>query len=334
MTRMIFGIAAIVPALFFVVGVVRDRRRVRNAVWLGVTLLLLLLWLLFRAVETEGWPGVAVGYAFVALLLGLGFVLPVALIANGVLVLRREGFGLANLLSLLAGLAIFGVVAAFGFLTTRTGPVVDAVIGSLLVVAAYVAFLFVSLLLYSVVYGSLGRRSGFDAVVVLGAGLNGDRVPPLLASRLDRAIRVYERGVGAGRPPLVVVSGGQGPDEDVSEAAAMRDYLVRRGVPDDRVLVEDRSTTTEQNLAYSARVLAEHGWQGRAVGVTNNFHVFRAAVTARRLRLRMQIIGAPTAAYFLPSAFLREFAALLVQNKVGHTVACGLLVGLYLFLVL
>ncbi|MBY8849386.1 YdcF family protein, partial [Saccharothrix sp. MB29] len=123
-------------------------------------------------------------------------------------------------------------------------------------------------------------------------------------------------------------------DEDVSEAAAMRDYLVRRGVPDDRVLVEDRSTTTEQNLAYSARVLAEHGWQGRAVGVTNNFHVFRAAVTARRLRLRMQILGAPTAAYFLPSAFLREFAALLVQNKVGHTVACGLLVGLYLFLVL
>ncbi|MGM1061326.1 YdcF family protein [Saccharothrix sp. Mg75] len=331
---MIFGIAAVVPALFFVVGVVRDRRRVSNAVWLGVTLLLLLLWVLFRAARTEGWPEVALGYAFVVLMLGLGFVLPVALIANGVLVLRREGFGLANLLSLLAGLAIFGVVAAFGFLTRRTGPAVDAVIGSLLVVAAYVAFLFVSLLLYSVVYGGLGRRSGYDAVVVLGAGLIGDRVPPLLASRLDRAIRVYERETRSGRTPLVVVSGGQGPGEDVSEAAAMRDYLLRRGVPDDRVLLEDRSTTTEQNLAYSAKVLADHGWHGRAVGVTNNFHVFRAAVTARRLRLRMQIIGAPTAAYFLPSAFLREFAALLVQNKVAHTVTCGLLVGLYLLLVL
>jgi uncharacterized SAM-binding protein YcdF (DUF218 family) len=277
---------------------------------------------------------VVVGYVFVAVLLGLGFVLPSALVANGVLMLRREGFGLANLLSLLAGLAIFGLVAAFGFATAHTGPVVDAVIGSLLIVAAYVAFLFVSLLLYSVVYGSIGRRTGFDAVIVLGAGLIGDRVPPLLAARLDRGLRLYHREVDAGRTPLLVVSGGQGPDEVVSEAAAMRDYLLRRGVPDELIVLEDRATTTEQNLRYSARLLAERSWTGRAVAVTNNFHVFRAAVLARGLRLRMQIIGAPTAWYFLPSAFLREFAALLAQNPLVHTVTCGLLVGLHLLLTL
>jgi uncharacterized SAM-binding protein YcdF (DUF218 family) len=329
---MIFGIAALVPALFFVVGVIRDRRRLGNAVWLGVTLVFLLLWLVFRASATGGWFAVVVGYAFAAVLLGLGFVLPSALIANGVLMLRREGFGLRNLLSLLAGLAIFGVVLAFGFATAHTGPVVDAVIGSLLIVAAYVAFLFVSLLLYSIVYGSVGRRTGFDAIVVLGAGLSGDRVPPLLAARLDRGLHLYRREVGSGRTPLLVVSGGQGPDEAVSEAAAMRDYLLRRDVPDDLIVLEDRATTTEENLKYSARLLAERDWTGRAVAVTNNFHVFRAAVLARRLRLRMQIIGAPTAWYFLPSAFLREFAALLAQNPVAHTVTCGLLVGLHLLL--
>ncbi|WP_367127244.1 YdcF family protein [Saccharothrix sp. HUAS TT1] len=331
---MIFGIAAIVPALFFVVGVLRDRRRIGNAVWLGVTLVLLLLWLVFRASANGGWSAAAVGYAFVLLLLGLGFVLPSALIVNGVVMLRREGFGLANLLSLLAGLAIFGVVAAFGFATAHTGPVVDAVIGSLLVVAAYVAFLFVSLLLYSIVYGSVGRRTGFDAVVVLGAGLSGDRVPPLLAARLDRGLSVHRREVAAGRTPLIVVSGGQGADEAVSEAAAMRDYLLRRGVPDELIVPEDRAATTEQNLRYSANLLAERGWTGRAVAVTNNYHVFRAAVLARRLRLRMQIIGAPTAWYFLPSAFLREFAALLAQNPVAHTATCGLLVALHLVLTL
>ncbi|ROP36127.1 YdcF family protein [Saccharothrix texasensis] len=331
---MIFGIAALVPALFFVVGVVRDRRRLGNAVWLGVTLVLLLLWLVFRASATGGWAAVAVGYAFVALLLGLGFVLPSALVANGVLMLRREGLGLANLLSLLAGLAIFGLVVAFGFATAHTGPVVDAVIGSLLIVSAYVAFLFVSLLLYSIVYGSVGRRTGFDAIVVLGAGLIGDRVPPLLAARLDRGLHLYRREVAAGRTPLLVVSGGQGPGEVVSEAAAMREYLLRRDVPDGLIVLEDRATTTEQNLEYSAKLLADREWTGRAVAVTNNFHVFRAAVLARRLRLRMQIIGAPTAWYFLPSAFLREFAALLAQNPVVHTVTCGLLVGLHLLLTL
>ncbi|WP_158842316.1 YdcF family protein [Saccharothrix deserti] len=326
---MIFGVAALVPATFFVIGVIRDRRRLGNAVWLGATLVFLLLWLLFRASMSDGWLAVAVGYGFVAVLLGLGLVLPIALIANGVLMLRREGFRLANLLSLLAGLAVFGVVAAFGFATAYTGPLVDALIGALLIVAAYVAFLFVSLLLYSIVYGSVGRRSGFDAVIVLGAGLIGDRVPPLLAGRLDRGLHLYRREVDAGRAPLMVVSGGQGPDEVVSEAAAMRDYLLRREVPDELIVLEDRSTTTEQNLKYSANVLAERGWTGRAVAVTNNFHVFRAAVLARRLKLRMQIIGAPTAWYFLPSAFLREFAALLTHNPVAHTVTCGLLVALH-----
>jgi uncharacterized SAM-binding protein YcdF (DUF218 family) len=331
---MIFGIAALVTALFLVVGVVRDRRRLGNAVWLGVTLVFLVLWLAFRASVRGGWSAAVFGYAVVVVLLGLGFVLPVALIANGVLMLRREGFRLANLLSLLAGLAIFGVVAAFGFATAYTGPAVDAVIGSLLIVAAYVAFLFVSLLLYSIVYGSIGRRTGFDAVVVLGAGLIGDRVPPLLASRLDRGLHLYRREVAAGRTPLLVVSGGQGSDEAVSEAVAMRDYLLRRDVPDEVIVLEDRARTTAQNLEYSARLLTDRGWTGRAVAVTNNFHVFRAAVLARRLRLRMQIIGAPTAWYFLPSAFLREFAALLAQNPVVHSVTCGLLVGLHLLLTL
>lgn len=331
---MVFGIAAIVPALFFVIGMIRDRRRLGNAVWLGVTLVFLLLWLVFRASALGGWAAALVGYAIVAVLLGLGFVLPVALIANGVLMLRREGFSPANVLSLLAGLAIVGVVAAFWLATARTGPAVDAVIGSLLVVAAYVAFLFVSLLLYSVVYGSIGRRTGFDAVVVLGAGLIGDRVPPLLASRLDRGVHLYRREVAAGRTPLVVVSGGQGPGEAVSEAAAMREYLLGRGVPDELIVVEDRSTTTEQNLAYSAELLRAREWSGRAVAVTNNFHVFRAAVLARRLRLRMQIIGAPTAWYYLPSAFLREFAALLTHNPIAHTATCGVLVALHLLLTL
>ncbi|GAA1340116.1 YdcF family protein [Saccharothrix algeriensis] len=326
---MLYAIAAVVSAVFFALGVRRDRRRVANAVWLGLTLVSGFLWVVSRD-DLPEWLDDAIGAAVLVALLLAGLVLPVALVVNGVVMLRREGRGLANLLSLLTGLAILALVVVFGFALADDRTWVHAVVGSLVIVAAYVAFLFVSLLLYSVFYGKTGRRTGFDAVIVLGAGLRGDRVPPLLAARLDRAAAVFHREAAAGHTPLVVVSGGQGADEDVTEAAAMRRYLLGSGVPEDRIALEDRATTTEENLIYSRALLADRGHTGRVVAVTNNYHVFRTAVLARRLRMRLEVIGSHTAWYFLPSAFLREFVALLARRPVVHALVCGTFVGLYL----
>jgi uncharacterized SAM-binding protein YcdF (DUF218 family) len=158
-------------------------------------------------------------------------------------------------------------------------------------------------------------------VIVLGSGLLGERVPPLLASRLDRAVVFWRRCPEA----LVVVSGGQGPDELRSEAAAMEDYLVAAGVPGTQLVLEDRAATTAENLRYSIALLNERGFTGRVLAVTNNYHVFRTAVLARRLGLRLDVIGARTASYFVPSAFLREFVALLVQYRKTNAAACFLL---------
>ncbi|MEU4801499.1 ElyC/SanA/YdcF family protein [Actinosynnema sp. NPDC023587] len=330
---MLYAILAVMTAVLFVLGVRRDRRRVANAVWLGLTLVFSLLWLVSRD-DLPEWLDHVIGYAFVIALLGSGLVLPVVLIINGVVMLRREGRALGNLLSLLTGLAIITLAGVFIFAVADDRTWVHAVVGSLVITAAYVAFLFVSLLLYSIIYGKTGRRTGFDAVIVLGAGLMGDRVPPLLAGRLDRATRVYHREVTAGHAPVIVVSGGRGADEETSEAVAMRGYLLDRGVPDDVIVLEDRATTTEENLRYSKALLEERGHTGRTVAVTNNYHVFRTAVLARRLRMRTEVIGSRTAWYFWPSAFLREFVAILARRPIPHVLVCGLLVGLYLFLVL
>ncbi|MBB5958693.1 uncharacterized SAM-binding protein YcdF (DUF218 family) [Saccharothrix tamanrassetensis] len=330
---MLYAIIAVLSAVLFVLGVRRDRRRIANAVWLGLTLVFAFLWLVSRD-DLPVWLDDAIGWAVLVGVLGAVLVLPVALIVNGVVMLRREGRGLANLLSLLTGVAIIVLVAFFVLALADERTWVHAVVGSLVIVAAYVAFLFVSLLLYSIIYGKTGRRTGFDAVIVLGAGLNGSRVPPLLASRLDRAAAVFRREVAAGHAPLVVVSGGQGADEDVSEATAMRRYLIGRDVPEELIVLEDRATTTEENLRYSRALLTERGHTGRTVAVTNNFHVFRTAVLARRMRMRLEVIGSRTAWYFLPSAFLREFVALLARHPITHTVLPGLLVALYLLLVL
>lgn len=95
---------------------------------------------------------------------------------------------------------------------------------------ACVSFLLICFLLYVVVYGRIRIRRAVDFVVVLGAGLlQGRRVPPLLASRLDRGRRVFDAERAKGRDPVLVTSGGQGPNEEVSESQAMADYLVAQG---------------------------------------------------------------------------------------------------------
>jgi uncharacterized SAM-binding protein YcdF (DUF218 family) len=134
-------------------------------------------------------------------------------------------------------------------------------------------------------------------------------VPPLLASRLDRAVRTHQPG------GLLVVSGGQGSDETISEAAAMAKYLKDKGLQDQEIVLEDQATTTAENLRFSMRLLAEQDFSGKVLAVTNNYHVFRTAVLARRLGLRLDVIGAKTSSYFVPSAFLREFVALLAQYR-------------------
>ncbi|WP_026421231.1 YdcF family protein [Actinokineospora inagensis] len=313
---MVFGGLALVALGVFGYRVYREPRRVGNAVWLGVAAGLAGLWLLFTLAAVVR-P--AVYWALGAVAVFVLLVLPVALVANGVVMWRREGRRLANLLSLLAGvgaLAILAVTGAAVALTRSRWVVAGAV--SVWLVTGYFAFLFAALVGYTVVYGRLNRGITGDAIIVLGAGLRGDRVPPLLASRLDRAIACREQAGDA--DPVLVVSGGRGAGELVSEAEAMGGYLREHGVRSDRIVLEDQATTTEQNLRYSMAVLAERGHDGTTVAVTNHYHVFRTAVLSRRLKLPLRVVGAKAASYFVPSAFLREFVALFVQYRRANAV--------------
>lgn len=108
----------------------------------------------------------------------------------------------------------------------------------------------------------------------------------------------------------------------------MAGYLRERGVPETDVVLEPEARTTEENLRFATAILRERDPVPSRIGaVTNNYHVFRTALLARRLRLRLDVVGSPTALYFLPSAFLREFVAMLMQHRVVNGVICLLLGG-------
>ncbi len=161
------------------------------------------------------------------------------------------------------------------------------------------------------VYGSIDTATGDeDAVIVLGAAVHGSEPSNTLVGRLDAALAYHERNPSA----LIVVSGGQGFQEDLPEGVAMRDYLVAHGVPDAEVLVEDRASSTVENFAFSKALLDARLAPGyRVVFVTDDFHVFRAGRIAAAAGLDATHVASSTSAYFWASNYLRETVAVVAS---------------------
>lgn len=248
-------------------------------------------------------------------------VLAAFLIGNGATMLRREGRSLGNLLSLLAGLVLLGLPVLALLLVATLNPVALGLAALLFFICCYFGVVFVVFLAYAVVYGRMQHTAGPDAVVILGSQVIGDQVPPLLRSRLDRALEIHRQADPA-TPPLLIPSGGQGAGESHPEGAVMAAYLMSAGVPAHHVAAEEKAVNTAENLRFSAAVARENGHGGPMVVVTNNYHVLRAALLSRKLGINAEVVGSPTARYFLPSAFLREFVAILGEHKMLHALLC------------
>jgi uncharacterized SAM-binding protein YcdF (DUF218 family) len=155
-------------------------------------------------------------------------------------------------------------------------------------------------------------------IIVLGSGLiNGDTVSPLLAGRIQCGIKIYQKQTKRKRRPVVpklILSGGQGSDEKISEAQAMKQYAIEHGVKEEDILLEDQSKNTYENMLNSKKIIEAREAdikKCRILFCTTNYHVFRSAVYAQRVGLRAEGIGAATKGYFRYNATIREFIALI-----------------------
>lgn len=331
--RMLVIGLAVAAFLLFLAGLARDPRGFANAVLLGLTLAFGALSVVVHLAQTPDRLARALLLVVLAVVASGPFLVAGYLVLNGIMLARRERFRPANLLPLAAGIGIFAVIA-LTLAAERLGSVkVTLVTGAADLLFGYVSFLLVSYVIYSFVYARLAALTPeADFVIVLGAGLRRDgRVTPLLARRLDRGREVYaaitsrSRGESA---PMLIVSGGKGGDERVSEASAMARYLAERGFPAGRVMIEDQSRSTEENLRFSKALMDSVMPDARCLVVTSDYHVLRAAIIARRAGVRGQVTGAPTAAYYWPSAMLREFAAVFLSYRVVNFAICALIVCL------
>ncbi|MCM1388232.1 MAG: YdcF family protein [Bacillus sp. (in: Bacteria)] len=150
-------------------------------------------------------------------------------------------------------------------------------------------------------------------LIVLGAQVKEKGPSAALKFRLDTACDYLMENENT----ICIVSGGQGANEPHSEAQGMRDYLVEKGIPENRIIMEDKSTDTSENIAFSARFL---DMENDRVGiVTNNFHVFRGVHLAKHLGIQNVCgIAAPSNIYFQLNNMVREFFGIMKDLVCGN----------------
>ena len=331
---------AVVPGVLFIYSFIKEPRQFRNALFLFAALTWTSVLLVFKL------NSYILGLVLVIIVVATPFLTIGFLLINTIIVVKNNGFSLTSMLPFLMAGFIVLLLCAPSLLNSfdpDSRHIVVFLLGLFTLEGMWFSFTFVSLLFYSWIYRILPRRRKYDYIIIHGAGLDGTRPTPLLAGRIDKALELWNKQHQQGK---FVASGGQGADEVVSEAQAMRDYLLEKGVPADAILMEDKSTTTWENLKNSIAVIrADRTTSGGtdaarddvtasdsagACGdfttavVSSDFHVFRCAEYAHNLGIKADGIGSHTKGWYWPTAFIREFIAITKAHLWPYLVIGGI----------
>ena len=161
-----------------------------------------------------------------------------------------------------------------------------------------------------------------DFIIILGSKINKDgTLTPLLKGRTDKAIEFGKKQYETTKKKIIYIpSGGKGNDEITSEAAAIKKYLIEKGIKEKQIIIEDKSTTTNENLHFSKNKIDEINKDAKISFSTTNYHVFRSGVIANNQGIECEGMGSKTKWYFYTNALIREFVANLVQERKSHII--------------
>ncbi|CAM4163168.1 membrane protein [Bacillus manliponensis] len=335
------SVIAIITVIFlgiFLFSYIREPRRVLNGFLFNIFFcwfLVLITYLAFSSNNSFFMMLALIPIVLLLLLLTFGlFALMVSLFLNARILMRREGRRFANSLTFLLGLAIlfyiiYSLIDPSRFISEELQPIE----GGISLIMLYFLIHAANFLTAYFLYQFNRPRYNQDFIIVLGSGLINDKVPPLLASRIHKAIEFYHKQAKVTAPPTIIFSGGQGPDENLPESEAMQAYAVEKGIPIEHTLQENQSVNTYENMLFSKRIMDERtGGKYNSIFTTNNFHLFRAGLYAKEAGLNSQGIGSKTAFYYWPNAMIREYIAIVVINRKRHSIVVGVIAGISILL--
>ena len=269
----------------------------------------------------------------------------IALCVSNVSLIRHERFRFVNVLGIiLAFLLVAGEVFLFTYDMYATGSRFEVMMHDLFVnlfasVYLYFECMIIGAIVANIIVVKYEPDRDKDFLIILGCGLRKDGTPtPLLRGRIDRALAFDKKQrEETGKELIFVTSGGRGENEANSESLAMKNYLMENGIPEERIIEEDRSADTYENMKFSKAKIEEiKGSAGNAkiAFATTNYHVFRSGLFARRVKMRALGMGAKTKWYFWPNAAVREFVGLLTAHRLKQAIILGSMVVFYVVLTL
>lgn len=265
-----------------------------------------------------------------AILIVYPLVLGLLFLVGGVIILKREGLRFTNVLSvgLALALLLFDIVIPWLFDVMKPG-ILTYIYWYMTLISLYFIFQLASFGLAGLLNTlHIKKDQHLDYVVVLGCAVRGEKLTPLLKSRVDKGISVYRDNPGS----KLIMSGGQGDDEPLPEGRAMALYAISVGVPSEDVISEEQSRSTEENLLFSSRLMVRD--KPRFALVTSSYHVMRSLLIARRLKLSCIGYGARTKLYFALNAFLREYAGYFRDSRKKRLLHLSLITALYMLFLL
>lgn len=315
-----------VPVLLFIALFLFERR----TIWIGFFFILFALYfsalsiVYFESVHFQIGITFALGAIILVVLLAPFYIASfvIALITSGIRLIKREGRKFHNFLSIGLGLFIIGwIIASFFISFPEERTFLYSISFFINTLILYFFTVMISFAIASLLNRLRNPFKKYNYVIVLGSGLINGKVTPLLASRILKGIDLYKKGKEAKTPIKLIFTGGQGSDEPLPEGLAMAQYAYEQNVPKEDVIIEDRAVNTYQNILYSYQLLQED-WQGdkeaHIITVTNNYHVFRALLWARKVGIKSDGAGSKTKFYFWLNALIREYIGVLYMYRKFH----------------
>ena len=269
---------------------------------------------------------------YMVITLPLLSVFSVGLLISNIVLIKKEGGKLTNILGIILAVMMMGGGALLIWLGSVVNGWADAAVNLLCAV-----FIYAECMLFGTIFAgafSAVHTPAFDKdyIIILGCRVSNDGTPtPVLRDRVDNAIDFYDLQMAAtGRSATFVASGGKGDDEHISEAECMRNYIISKGFLPEQVILEDRSRNTLENMKYSFEKIPENA---KCAFSTTNYHVFRSGIAANRAcKFKAEGTGAKAKWYFWPNAAVREFIGLLTGHRGKQLLVLSGLLVIYMLL--
>ena len=283
---------------------------------------------------------------FITLLLPISLIVSLTISISNLILMKHEGFCLRNMLGFFLGIVLcvgtlmpyfiyplfdsLGIdVHKYSSLTLFLEIIIEDTIA---VIMAYFECILIGTSVSAVRAAKHIPAFNKDFILIHGCQIADDGgLTKLLRSRADKAVEFADmQKKKTGRDIVFVPSGGKGDDEVISEAEAIRNYLVSVGIPEERILMEDKSVNTRENLRFSYDLIKKRDENANIAFSTTNYHVFRTGCMADEDGIPAEGIGAKTKTYFWINAFIREFIATLHYEKKSHIRAVLIIIALML----